>query len=204
MNKQAMLMILLLSAGSLLFAQDDNSKTSLLSRIFLPSIDFGYQIPNSTLIEGAVRFSTSIEYRFKNNNDFFVRLSYDTYNPRYSLSQSNTTSNTIDGSANMTDALFGPGYRFGDNTFRMMIAVMPGVKMYEFPTASLDGSRVIVSQEAKQLFTTVALATLEYYFDHKSAFTISISQNSVWKKVDFWADGTSAVSFSLGFITSLL
>jgi len=204
MNRLHLLTILVLTHSLSLHAQDETaSEGNFLSRVFLPSIDVGYQLPNSSLIEGALRFSTAIEYRFRNNNDFFVRLSYDTYNPRYLLSNTGTT-NAIEGTATMTDVFFAPGYRFGDNKMRMMISFMPGLKLYEFPTAEFEGTQIIISQEGKQLFTTSLLATVEYYFDEKSAFTLSLSQNSVWKKVDFWEDGTSAIAFSLGFITSLM
>ena len=174
------------------------------SRIFLPSIDIGYQVPNSELISGAVKIGTSIEYRVKNNNDFFIRVNYDTYNSRYTLANNNNTTNTLEGTVQFSDLLIGPGYRLGDNTFRLMFAFMPGIKLYEFPTATVNGQQVIVSQDAKSTFTTLALSTLEYYIDEKSALTFSLYQNQVWNGVDFWQDGRSAIGFSIGFITSLL
>ena len=85
-----------------------------------------------------------------------------------------------------------------------MFSFMPGVKLYEFPTASIDGQVIQISQEEKVLFTSSILSTLEYYFDEKSAVTLSIFQNQVWENVDFWEDGRSAYGLSLGFITSLL
>ena len=196
------LLLLALSAQ----AQNDAEKpaNTFWSRIFLPSIDIGYQVPNSDLIDGSVRIGTSIEYRIRNNNDFFLRLNYDTYSARYSLLNGNSTTNTIEGTAQFQDILFGPGYRLGDNTFRLMFAAMPGIKLYEFPTATVDGQNVEVRQEGKSTFTTVFMSTLEYYFDEKSALTLTLYQNQVWKKTDFWDDGASAVGFSIGFITSLM
>jgi hypothetical protein len=185
-------------------AQSSDSLNTFLGRIFLPSIDIGYQIPNSSIIEGSVRFATSIEYRIRNNNDFFVRLNYDTYGARYNLQDENATSNTIEGTAQMYDVSIAPGYRFGDDTYRLMISFMPGIRFYEFPSASITNQQILIGQESNYLFTTSALITLEYYFDQKSALTLSLFQNQVWKKVDFWADGGSAVGISIGFITSLL
>lgn len=186
-------------------AQDTESKAdNFWARIFLPSIDVGYQVPSSDLIKGSVRIGTSIEYRIRNNNDFFVRLNYDTYGANYVLTNNNNTTNTIEGTAQFTDVVSGLGYRLGDKTFRLMFAAMPGIKLYEFPTATLDGQRIIVRSKAKSIFTTIFLSTLEYYIDNKSALTLSVYQNQVWREVDFWEDGGSAVGFSIGFITSLL
>ena len=196
---------LLLLLGSHALAQTDSTERSgFWSRIFLPSIDIGYQWANSDLLDGSVRIGTSIEYRIRNNNDFFVRLNYDTYSARYLLANNNNTTNTLEGSAQFTDVLFGPGYRLGDRKFRIIFSAMAGIKLYEFPTAVVDGQQVIVRQEESAIFTTLFLSTLEYYIDDKSALTLSVYQNQVWQSVDFWANGGSAIGFSIGFITSLI
>jgi len=205
MAKKLILAVLVSFIGINVYAQDDASQEyDFLGRIFLPSIDIGYQIPNSDLIEGSERIATSIEYRIRNNNDFFMRLNYDTYGARYNLPANNNTSNTISGTVQFSDISLAPGYRLGDNTFRLMFSYMPGIKLYEFPTATLNGQVIQISQEKKSLFTTTALVTLEYYFDDKSALTLSLFQNQVWRDIDFWEDGRSAVGFSIGFITSLI
>lgn len=182
----------------------DSTASKFWSRIFLPSIDVGYQVPNSDLIGGSVRIGTSLEYRIRNNNDFFVRINYDAYAAQYMLANQNNTTNTIQGSVQFTEIVSGLGYRMGDRTFRFMIAAMPGIKKYEFPTATLEGQVITVNTEAKSIFTTLFLTTLEYYIDNKSALTLSLYQNQVWREVDFWENGGSAVGFSIGFITSLL
>ena len=203
--RRTTLVLILVSSTLALRGQADttSSENDFLSRIFLPSIDVGYQIPNSDLIQGAVKFATTIEYRIRNNNDFFIRVSYDTYNTRYQLEDA-STSNAIEGTVQISDLFIAPGYRMGDQKFRLMVALMPGIKFYEFPTADITGNQILISQKGRSLFTTSILATAEYYFDPKSAFTFSIYQNQVWKKRDFWADGTSAIGFSIGFITSLV
>lgn len=180
-----------------------DSTNDFWSRIFLPSIDVGYQVPNSDLIGGSLRIGTSIEYRLRNNNDFFIRLNYDTYGAKYQLDNNNNTTNNIEGTAQFQDILFGPGYRLGDNTFRIMFSAMAGSKLYDVPVASVNGQQVTIISESKSIFTTMLLSTMEYYLDEKSALTFSIYQNQVWRKVDFWEDGGSAVGFSIGFITSL-
>lgn len=185
-------------------AQNEVNQNSFWKRIFLPSIDAGYQVPNSDVISGSLRIGTSIEYRIRNNNDFFIRLNYDTYGAKYNLANSNGTTNTIEGTAQFTDLVFGPGYRLGDNTFRLMFAALPGIKLYEFPTADTNGQQIILKQESKSVFTTMLLSTLEYYIDEKSALTLSVYQNQVWEDGDFWVGGRSAVGFSVGFITSLM
>lgn len=173
-------------------------------RIFLPSIDVGYQVSNSDLIGGSVRVGTSIEYRIRNNNDFFIRLNYDTYGAKYTIADNNATTNAIEGTVQFTDIVSGPGYRLGDNTFRLMFSAMPGIKLYEFPTATIENQRIIIKSKTRSIFTTIFLSTVEYYVDDKSALTFSLYQNQVWRKMDFWENGGSSVGFSLGFITSLL
>ena len=182
----------------------DTSETAFLKRIFLPSIDIGYQVPTSDLIEGSLRIATSIEYRFRNNNDFFIRLNYDTYGIRYKLEEDNNTSNTLEGTVRVSDVFLAPGYRFGDKTYRLMFSVMPGIKFYEYPTFTQENESIQIGLESATLFTTTFLSTFEYYFDEKSAFTFSLYQNQVWENVDFWEDGRAAYGFSIGFITSLL
>lgn len=183
---------------------DPDSTNAFLKRIFLPSIDAGYQFNNSSVLGGSVKFATTIEYRIRNNNDFFLRLSYDTYGARYQLPAANSTFNTIEGTVQMTDVSLAPGYRMGDNTFRLMFSFMPGIKLYEFPTAEVINQQIEIRQEGKSIFTTTFLTTLEYYFDEKSALTLSAFQNQVWKRVDFWEDSGAAYGISLGFITSLI
>ncbi|MEM9894880.1 MAG: hypothetical protein AAF789_00805, partial [Bacteroidota bacterium] len=107
------------------------------------------------------------------------------------------------GTAQFQDILFGPGYRLGDNTFRIMFSAMAGTKLYDVPIASLNEPLVTIESISKSIFTTMLLSTAEYYIDEKSAITFSIYQNQVWRKVDFWEDGRSALGFSVGFITSL-
>ena len=206
MKKKIKYTACLLLLGSIAVAQDEGAEktNNFWSRIFLPSIDIGYQVPNSDLIEGSVRIGTSLEYRVRNNNDFFIRANYDTYGVNYSLPNNNNTTNTLEGTIQFTDIVVGPGYRLGDNTFRLMFSAMPGIKLYEFPTASLADQTITVRSSAKSIFTTIFLSTLEYYIDEKSAVTFSLYQNQVWRKIDFWEDGGSAVGFSIGFITSLL
>ncbi|MEM6263120.1 MAG: hypothetical protein AAGI38_11475 [Bacteroidota bacterium] len=204
--RKALIVLIFLSVGRICHAQQDtlSALNKFGSRIFLPSIDVGYQFPTSELLESSLIVKTTIEYRLRNNNDFFIRLSYDTYGARYKLAEFNNTTNTIEGTVQFSDVLLGPGYRFGDNDYRLMVAFMPGIKSYEFPTATLDGQRVIISQESQILFTTSFLTTLEFYFDPKSALTISFFQNQVWEDVDFWEDGRAGYGFTIGFITSLL
>ena len=181
-------------------AQDS---TEVERRIFLPSIDMGYIHPTTDVLKGTLITRTSLEYRFNNNNDFFIRLNYNTYGSRYQLQSLNNLSNTIEGTVKISDVFLSPGYRFGDQKYRLMFALMPGIKFYEYPTANVNGQQIEISQKGKSTFTSSLLSTLEYYFDEKSAFTLSLFQNQVWSKRDFWENGTAAYGASLGFITSL-
>jgi hypothetical protein len=204
-NSRLSLLFLFLGMTFSAFAQEtDTLETSFFKRIFLPSIDVGVQIPNSDLLGPSLKLATSIEYRLRNNNHFFIRLTYDAYGAPYELVDENNTSNTLQGNVQMSDVLLAPGYRFGDKTWRLMLAVMPGYKFYSFPVAEQTNNGIQISQESKEIFTTSFLVTAEYYFDRKSAVTFSLYQNQVWEAVDFWEDGQSAYGLSIGFITSLL
>ena len=183
--------------------EEEKSYMKIFGRVFLPSVEVGYQQPNSDLLQGALRLATSIEYRVRNNNDVFVRLNYDTYGARYNL-QDRSTTNTIEGTVQFSDITIAPGYRLGDNTFRFVFSVMPGIKLYEFPTASIENQTIKIRQEHKSIFTTSFLTAIEFYFDEKSALTLSIFQNRVFEDVDFWENGRIGNGISLGFITSLL
>ncbi|MFY0674840.1 MAG: hypothetical protein JXQ87_15685 [Bacteroidia bacterium] len=199
------LLFILVSNVFQLNAQHDSlySYEGIASRIFLPSLDIGFINPNSSLISTAYLVKTSVEYRIRNNNDYFLRLTYNTFGSKYKLNNA-TTTNTIEGTAQITDVFLAPGYRFGDKHFRFMIAYMPGIRFYEYPTATLNGNNILLEQKAGRLFTTSALGTLEIYFDEKSAITFSYFHNQVWKNIDFWAEGRNAFGCSIGFITSLI
>ena len=198
--------LILFAIGSEVHAQADSTKTkrSFASRIFQPSLDVGYLHPNSGLLGGAMTTRTSLEYRIRNNNDLFVRLGYDTYGSRYKLPVSTSTTNTIEGTVNVQDVFLAPGYRFGDRTFRITISLMPGMKFYEFPVATVEGQSIALSNKSRRIFTSSVMSSLEFYFDEKSALTLSLFQNQVWEKTDFWTDGGGAYGISLGFITSLV
>lgn len=197
------ILCLLLLCSSVLIAQENPDK-AILRRIFLPSIDMGIDVPVSDILKPSLRIATAVEYRIRNNNDFFIRLNYDTYSPRYVLPASLSTTNTIEGTARISELSLAPGYRFGDKDFRLMIALNPGLKFYEFPVATAQGPVLQLSLSSGRVFSTSAFSTLEYYFDEKSALTFSLYYNRVWEAVDFWAEGQNSYGASLGFITALL
>lgn len=184
--------------------ETDTTFTKKASRIFLPSFDIGFQFPNSSLIGNSLVAKTSIEYRFRNNDDFFLRFSLDTYGAKYNLQQLNNTANNIEGTVQFNDYLIATGYRFGDQKFRLLLSPMAGIKTYDFPTAEINGSTIIIRQKSRSIFTSTFLVAGELYFDQKSAITLSVHYNQVWKNIDFWEDGGAAYRISIGFITSLL
>lgn len=198
--------LMLALGGPFCMAQSDSTDSfeGIASRIFLPSLDLGFQFPNASVLGPGFVTRTSLEYRAKNNNDFFIRLTYDTYGSRYVLPTNNTTTNSISGTVQFSDIMLAPGYRFGDAKYRLLVAVMGGIKLYEFPTATIENQQVTVGQDGKSIFTSGAMASAEYYFDEKSALTFSLYHNQVWKDIDFWTDGRIAWGLSIGFITALI
>lgn len=185
-------------------AQSETSAPKKIGqRIFLPALEIGYMHNNSKILDGGILVNTSIEYRFRNNNDFLLRLNYDTHNAEYKLEQRGFT-NVLEGTAFFSDVLLGPGYRFGDNTFRLFVLTQAGVKFYDFPVATVENLNLQIRNSSNTLFTTRIVLGGEYYFDEKSALTISLIQSQVWNKQDFWADKAGAWGISVGFITSLI
>lgn len=206
MKKRILLIVTLFFFVYTIQAQETEADTSksILKRIFLPSIDAGYQINAAKILKNSIRIATSIEYRLRNNNDFFIRLNYDTYGARYKIPTTTSTINTIEGTVQVTDVLLGPGYRLGDKKFRLMFSVQPGIKMYDYPETVVSNGQAVISQRGNTVFTTLFITSFEYYFDRKSAFTLSLFENQVWENVDFWSENGVAYGISIGFITALL
>lgn len=204
--KHWILFLLLLSSMGGVHAQtaEDTTFNRIAGRIFLPSFDLGVQFSGSKLIGNSLVAKTSIEYRFKNNDDFFVRLSLDTYGAQYNLRAINNTTNNIEGTVQFSDFLLAPGYRLGDEEVRLIVSAMSGIKTYEYPTVSLDGNSILVRQKSRSIFTSTFLLAGELYFDEKSAVTLTLHYNQVWRNIDFWEDNGGAFGITLGFITALL
>ena len=185
------------------FAQSDTIDLSSGEQIFLPSLDFGYIYNASDFLSGSVIVKTSIEYRFRNNNDVFIRLNYDTHNADYELENISNLTNIIKGTVSFSDVLLGGGYRFGDATSRYFVMMQAGVRFYDYPQAFQDGIIINIENASRNIFTTRLTFGYEYYLNEKSAFTFDLFQNQVWKEEDFWTENGRSFGVALGFITSL-
>jgi hypothetical protein len=188
-----------------IFAQNtqDNDEEAFGRQVFLPSIEIGYIHNNTENLTGGILTKTSIEYRVRNNNDIFIRASYDTYSSDFTLTPENNLTNVIKGTASFTDVLIGGGYRFGDNKWRTFIMVQAGQKYYNYPEFVQNNNTINIEQGRRGVFSTRATLGFEYYFTEKSAVSFDFLQSQVWKTQDFWEDSGSAIGFSIGFITSL-
>ncbi len=187
MLKKNLVSVVMLFAFLIAFSQSETDSTlnKIASQIFLPSFDIGFQFPNSSLIGNSMVVKTSVEYRFKNNDDFFLRLGLDTYGATYNLSEINNTTNNIEGTVQFNDFLVSPGYRFGGEGFRVLISPMFGIKTYEFPSGDFDGNTIVIRQQSRSIFTSTLLIAGELYFDQKSAITLNLHYNQVCRNIDF-------------------
>ncbi len=172
-------------------------------QIFLPAIDFGYMSHSSDQLSGGVIVKTSIEYRFRNNNDFFLRLNYDTHSAEYILDDLSTTTNIIKGKAAFTDILMGLGYRMGESKIRGVVMMQAGTRLFSYPNADQTGGTINIEQDNNSIFTTRTTLGLEYYFNPKAALSLDLFQSQIWGNRDFWISQGSAVGFSIGLITAL-
>jgi hypothetical protein len=186
------------------FSQSDTTDESAFGRqIFLPSLEAGYmfQVPDN--LSGGIILKTSIEYRFRNNNDVFIRANYDNYNSEYEFSSVISPTNVLKGTASFSDLIIGAGYRFGETKHRLFFLAQGGVKFYNYSTASIDGGSIVIDQSQNEIFTTRFSIGYEYYFTEKSAVNIDLMHGQVWSEEDFWIDDGTSFGVSVGFITSL-
>jgi len=195
--------LILLALLPLLVSAQDQSPEGYASRIFLPSIEIGYFNHGSELLGAGLITKTSLEYRFRNNNDFFLRINYDQHRADFQLEIINGTSNVIEGTASFTDALLGPGYRFGDRKLRAFVMFQAGLDFYNFPVARQSGTTINIEQGLDKVFCTRATLGFEYYFNEKAAFSVDFFQNQIWERKAFWPDRGDAWGISAGVITSL-
>ena len=195
--------ILFLFFALIAHAQTDTIDLSEGEKVFLPSLDYGYIFNPTDLLSGSVIIKTSIEYRWSNNNDVFIKLNYDSHKANYSLEDLNGLTNIVKGDVNFTDLLLGGGYRFGDATDRLLIMAQAGLKSYDFPEVSQEGNVFNIELASRNIFTTRFTIGYEFYLNDKSAFTLDLFLNRVWNNEDFWLDRGDSYGVSLGFITSL-
>ena len=186
------------------FSQSDTTDESAFGRqIFLPSLEAGYmfQVPDN--LSGGIILKTSIEYRFRNNNDAFIRANYDNYTSEYEFASTISPTNVLKGTASFSDLIIGAGYRFGETKHRLFFLAQGGVKFYNYPTASIDGGSIVIDQSQNEIFTTRFSMGYEYYFTEKSAINVDLMHGQVWSEEDFWIDSGTSFGVSVGFITSL-
>lgn len=172
------------------------------NQIFLPSVEIGYVGYNSDNLTGGILVKTSIEYRFRNNNDLFLRVNYDNRDAVYRLESSDFT-NVLEGSVRFTDFLGGIGYRFGDKDVRVFILAQAGITTYDFPNLEVNNNSLSVTNEKDNLFITRATLGIEYYLAERTAISIEFLQSQVWENEDFWDDKTGSWGVSFGVIAAL-
>ena len=200
MKKYIKLVVLILITSNC-FCQDE--KQSFGDQIFLPAIDIGYLFHQSDQLSGGIIIKTSVEYRFRSINDFFLRLNYDTHDAEFNLDDLSVTTNIIKGKASLTDLLLGVGYRLGGEKIRYILMIQPGIRLYNFPNATQDGNTIVIEQESDNVWTTRATIGLEYYLDKKAALSLDLFQSQVWQDRSVWRDHRGAFGFSVGIITAL-
>ena len=58
----------------------DSTGATAIDRIFMPSFEFGYMTNASEMLSGGTFAKLSLEYRFSNINNGFIRVNLDTRN----------------------------------------------------------------------------------------------------------------------------
>jgi len=180
----------------------EEKKSTFGSRLFLPSLEVGYVGYGSNMLKGGLLTKFGIEYRFRNNNDIFLRLNYDNRDASYKLQEPALT-NVVEGKVGFSDLIFGLGYRFGDNTFRMFGLLQAGQMYYSYPEFEQQGNTIVIREPNRTMVITRATLGFEYYLDEKTAITLEFLQSAFWKQQDFWEDHQGSFGFSVGVITSL-
>lgn len=184
-------------------AQDDLPAEKQFGRyIFLPSVEVGYLHNRAPELSGGLLMKTSIEGRWRNNNDVFMRLNYDNSDAQYSVVPTASLS-AVEGKTRFSDALAGLGYRFGDSKWRMFLLAQVGFRFYNYPVFEQTSTGLLFKDIGGRATATRATLGFEYYFDEKSALTVEIMEAHVWNSVDFWQANGAAWGFSVGVITSL-
>lgn len=184
--------------------EESSDKNSFGEKLFLPSLEMAYINNNSKFLSDGILIKTSLEYRFSNPTDFFLRLSYDTYSANFEFRDILNFSNVVEGTASFSDLILGVGYREGlGEKIRAFVVVQGGFKFYDFPTAIVDSNSIEIGLDGRNTFTTRVTAGIEYYINNKSAITLDIFQNEAWTDEDFWEDKSGAWGISVGFITAL-
>lgn len=204
MKKRTLFLLFSIYCVSSSYAQEDEADEKKFAKnVFLPSFEIGYIHNNANILSGGLLMKTSLEYRFTNNNDWFLRFNYDNSNANYNFDFEDF-SNVLEGKTRFSDLLLGLGYRLGDKKWRSFLLVQGGTKFYNYPTLEQNGQTLALKDASNQLGLSRVTLGLEYYFDEKSAVSVEVLQSAVWKKQDFWNEKTGSWGILVGFITSLL
>lgn len=201
--KHLFVFLLLISAALSSFAQSEpTDEADFAKNTFMPSIEVGYVFNLADNLSGGLLWKTSLEYRFRNNNDAFVRLNYDDADANFTIREPGLT-DVIEGNLSIKDLLFGIGYRFGDSKFRAFVLLQGGYRFYSYPVVEQDNQSIAIRSDGRRLFTSRVTLGFEYYFNERSGFAVELLEGNVWEKRDFWSERTGSAGFSVGFIATL-
>ncbi|MEM0998778.1 MAG: hypothetical protein AAGN35_17095 [Bacteroidota bacterium] len=173
-------------------------------RVFGTQLEIGYVEERSSELGGGILFKTAIEYRMRRVNHLFFRFDYDDYDVDFRLNDLPGLAREISGNTSFTDLLLGVGYRGGDRTLRFTGLVQSGVKLYGMPSAEVFSGQLVISSDARAIWTGRASLGLEYYFDKNFAAAVDVFHNRVLQSRDFWEERPGAWGVSIGLIGSFL
>jgi hypothetical protein len=173
-------------------------------RIFSPSLEVGFIDYKTSELSSSIVFKSSVEFRFHNNSDFFLRANYDTYNSKYTIDNAGNFGNILKGTAFFSDVLLGVGYRHGTNNHRFFGLLQPGIKFFDYPTATQNQQVIEVNQTRRRIFNGRLSLGYEYYINEKSALTLEVFHGNTFQNTYFWRQSGASNGLSIGFVTALL
>ncbi|MEL6696413.1 MAG: hypothetical protein AAFP89_09225 [Bacteroidota bacterium] len=180
----------------------DSTGATAIDRIFMPSFEFGYMTNASEMLTGGTFAKLSLEYRFSNINNGFLRANLDTRNADYVIGEAGAT-DVVEGSLDLTEFLIGGGYRGGDRRYRLFVLGQVGLAFYDYPIVERTGNTVNISFENRNVTSTRATVGIEYYFDDRNALDLEILQDQVWDRKDFWINKGGSWGISVGWVATI-
>ncbi len=194
------LALMLLSLAYSALGQQSDS-TSISQRILMPAVQIGYIDNLSNELKGGVIVQTSIEYQTLKG--VFFRINYDTFTSDYELNTNQGAFEILSGELNISELLFGIGYRKVIKKHNFLMAIQPGYRFYGYPKIEEQESVLTIQMDNRNVQMGRYTIGYEYEIDTSAFLSFELFGSQVWKKENFWTDNQWATGFTIG-ITSVL
>lgn len=201
--KNIVCLVLILGLLSTAKGQDTTSiKNSVWDRLYFNWFDVGMIMPNSSALSNTIIFKSATEYRFRKSDGLFIRFSSESSSPTYQLQVALDEINVIEGELRIQDWLIGLGYRVGEQRFRGTLAMLYGVRRFNFPTYEIQNNTIQILDKKRFQGTASLVFSCEFYITSNILISLSGFYNHAFKQDLFWEDGQSAVGITFGLSSS--